>query len=239
MDYKDGKISKADYERQVAAEKKAYYEATQGDRNKIPMGPGYTDVSKDNLGKLTHLEGIKGVTGKIVEKDGTVYFRTEAQGMDSKSIPMEPTKITEKPWTAIDPHPQGKFPGEVDLHAPYGSPMTVMQSDDGKFKVTGLRDLSEGGNSLSLEYKLNGVVRQVDLRHAQNQFPSYVIDQLKIGNKPTFDTGTIVGWTGVTGQHGIGNDGKVKYDPNDHSHLKFRNSNGSDWKDWGLPAMGY
>ncbi|EKS01135.1 hypothetical protein LEP1GSC125_0042, partial [Leptospira mayottensis 200901122] len=240
LDYKEGKISKADYEGQVAAERKAYYEATQGDRNKIPMGSGYTDVSKDNLGKLTHLEGIKGVTGRIVEDaNGNVYFRTKADGMGSASIPMEPTKITEKPWTAIDPHNQSKDPGAVDLHAPYGSPMTVMRSDDGKFKVTGLTNMSEGGNSLRLEYKLNGVKRQVDLRHGQNQFPSYVIDALKANEKPIFDNGTVVGWTGVTGQHGIGNDGKVKYDPTDHSHLKFQNSNGSDWKDWGLPAMGY
>ncbi|TQE62453.1 hypothetical protein FF021_20710 [Leptospira noguchii] len=170
-----------------------------------------------------------------------MYFRTEAQGKDSKSIPMEPTKITEKPWTAIDPHKQAKDPGAVDLHAPYGSPMTVMKSDDGKFKVTGLTKMSEGGNSLSLEYKLNGVVRQVDLRHAQNQFPSYVIDQLKAhpDRHLTFDTGTVVGWTGVTGQHGIGNDGQIKWDTTDHAHAKFKNSNGNDWKDWGLKGMGF
>ncbi|WP_061215875.1 hypothetical protein, partial [Leptospira santarosai] len=241
LDYKEGKISKADYDKQMSAEKKAYYEATQGDRNKIPMGSGYTDISQDNLGKLTHLEGIKGVTGRIVEKDGNVYFRTKADGVNSKSIPMEPTKITEKPFTKIDPHDQSKFPGVVDLHAPYGSPMTVMNSDDGKFKVTGLRSMSEGGNSLSLEYKLNGVVRQVDLRHAQNQFPSYVVDQLKANPAKvlTFDNGTVVGWTGVTGQHGIGNDGKVKYDPTDHTHAEFKNSNATQWKDWGLKGMGF
>ncbi|UZN07763.1 peptidase M23 [Leptospira santarosai] len=239
LDYKEGKISKADYDKQMSAEKKAYYEATQGDRNKIPMGSGYTDISQDNLGKLTHLEGIKGVTGRIVEKDGNVYFRTKADGVNSKSIPMEPTKITEKPFTKIDPHDQSKFPGVVDLHAPYGSPMTVMNSDDGKFKVTGLRSMSEGGNSLSLEYTLGGVKREVDVRHTQNQFPSYVIDQLKSGVKPTFDNGTVVGWTGVTGQHGIGNDGKVKWDPTDHTHAEFKNSNATQWKDWGLKGMGF
>ncbi|EKO79239.1 hypothetical protein LEP1GSC068_0992 [Leptospira sp. Fiocruz LV3954] len=241
LDYKEGKISKADYDKQMSAEKKAYYEATQGDRNKIPMGSGYTDISQDNLGKLTHLEGIKGVTGRIVEKDGNVYFRTKADGVNSKSIPMEPTKITEKPFTKIDPHDQSRFPGAVDLHAPYGSPLTVMNSDDGKFKVTGLRSMSEGGNSLSLEYTLGGIKREVDLRHTQNQFPSYVVDRLKA--KPndhlTFDNGTVVGWTGVTGQHGIGNDGKVKYDPTDHTHAQFQNSNATQWKDWGLKGMGF
>ncbi|ONF82592.1 hypothetical protein BWD13_19825 [Leptospira santarosai serovar Grippotyphosa] len=239
LDYKEGKISKADYDKQMSAEKKAYYEATQGERNKIPMGSGYTDISQDNLGKLTHLEGIKGVTGRIVEKDGNVYFRTKADGMSSKSIPMEPTKITEKPFTKIDPHDQSKFPGAVDLHAPYGSPLTVMNADGNKFTVRSISSMSEGGNSLRLEYNLNGKTQKVDLRHTQNQFPSYVIDQLKAGKTPTFDTGTVVGWTGVTGQHGIGNDGKVKYDPTDHTHAQFQNSNATQWKDWGLKGMGF
>ncbi|EMO47461.1 hypothetical protein LEP1GSC187_2439 [Leptospira santarosai str. ZUN179] len=239
LDYKEGKISKADYDKQMSAEKKAYYEATQGDRNKIPMGSGYTDISQDNLGKLTHLEGIKGVTGRIVEKDGNVYFRTKADGVNSKSIPMEPTKITEKPFTKIDPHDQSRFPGAVDLHAPYGSPLTVMNADGNKFTVRSISSMSEGGNSLRLEYNLNGKTQKVDLRHTQNQFPSYVIDQLKAGKTPTFDTGTVVGWTGVTGQHGIGNDGKVKYDPTDHTHAQFQNSNATQWKDWGLKGMGF
>ncbi|EMN42774.1 hypothetical protein LEP1GSC086_0121 [Leptospira weilii str. LNT 1234] len=247
LDFKEGKISKAEFDKRVGDAKSTYANNTQGERDKIPLNtqkdPGkYTDVSKEHLQKLTHLEDSKGVIGRIVKDgDGNMYFRTEAQGKDSKSIPMEPTKITEKPWTAIDPHNQSKDPGAVDLHAPYGSPMTVMRSDDGKFEVWKLDKMSEGGNSLTVKYKLGGVTREVDFRHAQNQFPSYVIDALKANsNKPlTFDTGTVVGWTGVTGQHGIGNDGKIKWDPTDHSHLKFRNSNATDWKDWGLKGMGF
>ncbi|WP_420844314.1 hypothetical protein [Leptospira mayottensis] len=247
LDFKEGKISKADFDKRVGEAKSTYANNTQGERDKIPLNtakdPGkYTDVSKEHLQKLTHLEDSKGVIGKIVKDgDGNMYFRTEALGKDSKSIPMEPTKITEKPWTAVDSHNQAKDPGAVDLHAPYGSPMTVMKSDDGKFQVTGLSKMSEGGNSLTLKYKLGGVTREVDLRHAQNQFPSYVIDQLKTNpNTPlTFDNGTIVGWTGVTGQHGIGNDGQIKWDPTDHAHAKFRNSNATQWKDWGLKGMGY
>ncbi|WP_061236026.1 hypothetical protein, partial [Leptospira weilii] len=245
LDFKEGKISKAEFDKRVGDAKSTYANNTQGERDKIPLNtakdPGkYTDVSRENLKGLTHLEDSKGVIGRIVKDgDGNMYFRTEALGKDSKSIPMEPTKITEKPFTKIDPHDQAKYPGSVDLHAPYGSPMTVMKSDDGKFQVTKLKAMSEGGNSLTLEYKLNGVVRQVDLRHAQNQFPSYVIDQLKAGNKPTFDTGTVVGWTGVTGQHGIGNDGKIKWDTTDHTHAEFKNSNATQWKDWGLKAMGF
>ncbi|EMJ61794.1 hypothetical protein LEP1GSC051_1319 [Leptospira sp. P2653] len=245
LDFKEGKISKAEFDKRVGDAKSTYANNTQGERDKIPLNtakdPGkYTDVSKEHLQKLTHLEDSKGVIGRIVKDgDGNMYFRTEAQGKDSKSIPMEPTKITEKPWTAIDPHNQSKDPGAVDLHAPYGSPMTVMRSDDGKFTVTGLTKMSEGGNSLRLEYTLNGVKREVDLRHAQNQFPSYVIDELKAKRKPILDTGTVVGWTGVTGQHGIGNDGKIKWDTTDHAHLKFQNSNATDWKDWGLKGMGF
>ncbi|UOG55073.1 hypothetical protein [Leptospira noguchii] len=247
LDFKEGKISKAEFDKRVGDAKSTYANNTQGERDKIPLNtkkdPGkYTDVSRENLKGLTHLEDSKGVIGRIVKDgDGNMYFRTEAQGLGSKSIPMEPTKITEKPYTKIDPHDQSKYPGSVDLHAPYGSPMTVMKSDDGKFKVTGLRSLSEGGNSLSLEYKLGGVVRQVDLRHAQNQFPSYVIDQLKSNPAKalTFDNGTVVGWTGVTGQHGIGNDGKIKWDTTDHTHAEFKNSNATQWKDWGLKGMGF
>ncbi|WP_246838706.1 hypothetical protein, partial [Leptospira stimsonii] len=247
LDFKEGKISKAEFDKRVGDAKSTYANNTQGERDRIPLNtkkdPGkYTDVSRENLKGLTHLEDSKGVIGRIVKDgDGNMYFRTEAQGLNSKSIPMEPTKITEKPYTKIDPHDQSKYPGSVDLHAPYGSPMTVMKSDDGKFKVTGLRSLSEGGNSLSLEYKLNGKTHNVDLRHAQNQFPSYVIDQLKTNPTKalTFDTGTVVGWTGVTGQHGIGNDGKIKWDTTDHTHAEFKNSNATQWKDWGLKGMGF
>ncbi|MBM9579686.1 hypothetical protein JWG45_21285, partial [Leptospira sp. 201903070] len=239
LDYKEGKISKADYERQVAAEKKAYYEATQGDRNKIPMGSGYTDISKDNLGKLTHLEGIKGVAGRIVEKDGYTYFRTEAQGMNSKSIPMEPTKISEKPWTTVDyghVNRQGKE-GVLDLYAPYGSGVTIPRADGNQFQVAGLRSLSEGGNVLTLKYNVAGVPQTAHISHVQNQFPSYVIDELKAGRKPIFETGTVVAWTGVTGQHGVGNEGKVKYDPTDHAHIDFVDK--TNWRDWALQSMGY
>ncbi|WP_376767580.1 hypothetical protein [Leptospira weilii] len=247
LDFKEGKISKAEFDKRVGEAKSTYANNTQGERDKIPLNtkkdPGkYTDVSRENLKGLTHLEDSKGVIGRIVKDgDGNMYFRTEALGKDSKSIPMEPTKITEKPFTKIDPHDQAKYPGSVDLHAPYGSPMTVMKSDDGKFQVTKLKAMSEGGNSLTLKYKLGGVTREVDLRHAQNQFPSYVIDQLKARpNTPlTFDNGTIVGWTGVTGQHGIGNDGKIKWDTTDHTHAEFKNSNATQWKDWGLKAMGF
>ncbi|EMS85425.1 hypothetical protein LEP1GSC073_0853 [Leptospira noguchii str. Cascata] len=244
LDFKEGKISKAEFDKRVGDAKSTYANNTQGERDKIPLNtkkdPGkYTDVSKEHLQKLTHLEDSKGVIGRIVKDgDGNMYFRTEAQGVNSKSIPMEPTKITEKPYTKIDPHDQSKFPGAVDLHAPYGSPVTVMKSDDGKFKVTGLRSLSEGGNSLRLEYTLGGKTREVDLRHTQNQFPSYVVDELKAGRKPTFDNGTVVGWTGVTGQHGIGNDGKIKWDPTDHTHAQFQNSNATQWKDW-MKGLGY
>lgn len=244
LDFKEGKITKAEFDKKVGEAKSTYANNTQGERDKIPLNtakdPGkYTDVSKEHLQKLTHLEDSKGVIGRIVKDgDGNMYFRTEAQGVNSKSIPMEPTKITEKPYTKIDPHDQSKFPGAVDLHAPYGSPVTVMKSDDGKFKVTGLRSLSEGGNSLRLEYTLGGKTREVDLRHTQNQFPSYVVDELKAGRKPTFDNGTVVGWTGVTGQHGIGNDGKIKWDPTDHTHAQFQNSNATQWKDW-MKGLGY
>ncbi|MDI7230600.1 ABC transporter permease, partial [Leptospira santarosai] len=146
----------------------------------------------------------------------------------------------EKPWTKVDyDHVNNGQPGVLDLYAPYGSGITVMKADGDKFKVTELKSLSEGGNSLRLKFNLGGVERTVDVRHAQNQFPSYVIDQLKANPRQalTFDTGTVVGWTGVTGQHGIGNEGKVKWDPTDHAHVDFNDK--TKWKDWALQSMGY
>ncbi|EQA62215.1 hypothetical protein LEP1GSC062_0025, partial [Leptospira alexanderi serovar Manhao 3 str. L 60] len=92
LDYKEGKISKGDFEAKVAEARKNYYYQTQGERNKIPIAgsQSYTDISGSNLDTLVRLEAKKGVLGRILEdENGNVYFRTEALGMKSKSIQME------------------------------------------------------------------------------------------------------------------------------------------------------
>ncbi|EMN44376.1 hypothetical protein LEP1GSC086_3640 [Leptospira weilii str. LNT 1234] len=245
LDYKEGKISKGDFEAKVAEARKNYYYQTQDERNKIPVGKDgkdrpYTDISLEKLNELVRLEAKEGVIGRIVKGwNDVVYFRAEALGMKSRSIQMEETTLTNKPWTKVDPHNQNDFPGWVDLYGPIGSGITVPDSDDKKFKVVGLTIGSEGGNLLTLQYLSKNKTVEVTIGHIKNEFPSYVIDQLKAGGKPTFDVGTVVAWIGATGQRGIGTDGRVQYDPAQHTHNMFKQPNKTGWRNWQWPGMGY
>ncbi|EKR64688.1 hypothetical protein LEP1GSC036_3209 [Leptospira weilii str. 2006001853] len=127
FDYKENKISKGDFEAKVAEARKNYYYQTQDERNKIPVGEdgkgrAYTDISLEKLNELVRLEAKEGVIGRILKGwNDVVYFRAEALGMKSRSIQMEETTLTPKPWTKVDPHDQNDFPGWVDLYGPIGS----------------------------------------------------------------------------------------------------------------------
>ncbi|TGK41923.1 hypothetical protein [Leptospira gomenensis] len=249
--FKSGNMSKSEFEAKLYEARKKYYIQTQGERSKITVGKNgqnesYTDISSENLEELLRYEAREKAVGRLIlSPDGkTVYFRTAYSGLNSESVSMNPVKISEKPWTKVDPHTNPKYPGWVDLHAPIDSGTSIFKADDNKFQITGLTVGSEGGNMLQFKYTLNGNVVEGYFGHLQNKFPSYVIDELKKGNKPVFDTGTVVGWVGATGQRGVANlDTNVGvmrwYNPAQHTHVGFSKPNKTDWRDWGLPGLGY
>ncbi|MGJ4754353.1 TIGR04388 family protein [Leptospira kmetyi] len=169
--------------------------------------------------RLVDMELRNGISGGnlILDKlSGSLFYRTKATGVTSQIVPTNPNERVQAPWTHVAPHTDeanGIYSG--DLHAKRSSYSSVWGPNGGTFMITGITKSAMGGNQITTETTIDGVLLQQKHRHLENQIPDVAYRAFQKGIPLPY--GTPIGNVGMTGNMKV----NIINDVNNPLHNEF------------------
>lgn len=166
-----------------------------------------TDVTDQSPRYVASIEAHLGIAGcRLLRRDDGGYrFRCATDTQAPLPLDIEPFTVDSIDWARAAYHVVQTSQG--DFVADKKTPITVLASDDGLFRVVSVRGNPAtggifAGSNIRLRLRAGGAEHDVSFFHLDSQVPAYVIDAAATGTP--LPVGTVVGFIGYTGNLGIG-----------------------------------
>jgi hypothetical protein len=206
-----------------------YEDATAAQRNRVRVTGRDKDRTEEFKAYLFGMEAVNGLApGKIIENvaPGKSWHRgmryRSAVTVDTIEEVAAYEKTTSNAWTSTSMHDSGQ-PGQGDFMAPRGTPVSILETDDGYFTVTRIGVDTKAGLFVRITAPVNGADREIQLGHLEPRLPKELLEMAKLPaseQQPVkLQAGTVFSYIGLTGNHGVGSGGKLSYAPQSHSHV--------------------
>lgn len=164
---------------------------------------GWVDRSPDYPLYLASVEKRLGAYGcLLLQQSGTDTWRfrcaSDTSGVRALAIPR--LMISHIDWRRAAYHTEQVSQG--DFMARAGTPISILRSDDGFFRVVGVygdppTGSISGGTRVRVRFKAGGVDKDFQFSHLNTQVPAYVLEARDRGTP--LSVGTAVGFIGYTG----------------------------------------
>lgn len=171
------------------------------------VADGYTDHTPTYPTFVASLEDRQQAWGCILARrnsDGAWRFRCATDTRGPRRLDIDPLTITHIDWASAAYHRDQVSQG--DLLADVGTPLSILASDDGTFRVVSVTANRPTGSivaglNIRVAYTWGGVENQIGFSHCNDGVPGYVLDAAAASTP--LPVGTVFGFVGTTGNFWI------------------------------------
>jgi hypothetical protein len=164
---------------------------------------GWVDRSPSYPLYLSSIEARLGAWGCLLLQQPATNvwrYRCASDTAGVRALDVAPWRVRYIDWRRAAYHSEQVSQG--DFLAAAGTPISILRSDDGTFRITQIltdppTGSISGGVRVRVRFRVGGVDKDIQFSHLNAALPAYVIDAQRDGTP--LPTGTVFGFVGYTG----------------------------------------